>query len=124
MTAVVCVPLLALAALLALCAPAQAAPTRATPTRATPGQATAGRAVSGPVAAEGRRALLNFGTVKWYNEQKGYGFITPDIPGPDLFVHYSSIVGDGFLTLTEGERVEFQIEQGPKGPQAVDVIPL
>ncbi len=113
-TAVVCVPLLALAALIALCAPAQA----------TAAQASANRAAPGPVAAQGRRALVNFGTVKWFNAEKGFGFITPDIPGPDVFVHYSSIIGGGFRSLTEGERVEYQVEQGPKGPQAVDVIPL
>ncbi|MFB7124190.1 cold-shock protein [Kitasatospora sp. NPDC056273] len=68
--------------------------------------------------------MVNFGTVKWFNAEKGFGFITPDIPGPDLFVHYSSIIGGGFRSLTEGERVEYQVEQGPKGPQAVNVIPL
>ncbi|MFD0399658.1 cold-shock protein [Kitasatospora sp. NPDC059811] len=74
--------------------------------------------------AEGRRALINFGTVKWFNADKGFGFIVPDVPGPDLFVHYSSIVGVGYRTLEEGQRVEYQVEQGPKGPQAVDVIGL
>ncbi|MFD4399453.1 cold-shock protein [Kitasatospora sp. NPDC058397] len=74
--------------------------------------------------AEGRRALINFGTVKWFNAEKGFGFIAPDVPGPDLFVHYSSIVGVGYRSLEEGQRVEYQVEQGPKGPQAVDVVGL
>ncbi|MEV6978725.1 cold shock domain-containing protein [Kitasatospora sp. NPDC093806] len=67
---------------------------------------------------------MNFGTVKWFNDAKGYGFIRPDLPGPDVFVHHSAIIGVGFRTLTEGERVEYQLEQGPKGPQAANVIPL
>ncbi|MFD7447441.1 cold-shock protein [Kitasatospora sp. NPDC059827] len=68
--------------------------------------------------------MVNFGTVKWFNAEKGYGFITPDVPGPDAFVHYSSIIGVGYRSLTEGERVEYQVVQGPKGLQAVDVLPL
>ncbi|MFE3876800.1 cold-shock protein [Kitasatospora sp. NPDC059146] len=68
--------------------------------------------------------MVNLGTVKWFSTEKGYGFITPDVPGPDIFVHYSSVVGSGFLSLREGERVEYQVVQGPKGPQAVDVIPF
>ncbi len=60
------------------------------------------------------------GTVKWFNEAKGYGFIRRD-SGDDVFVHYSSIVGEGFRTLNEGDRVEFEVEQGPKGLQANSV---
>lgn len=60
------------------------------------------------------------GTVKWFNDQKGYGFIKQE-DGPDIFVHYSGIVGDGFKTLKEGDRVTFDIEQGQKGPAAVNV---
>lgn len=60
------------------------------------------------------------GTVKWFNGQKGYGFITRD-GGEDVFVHYSAIQGQGFRNLEEGDRVEFVIEQGPKGPAAADV---
>ena len=56
------------------------------------------------------------GTVKWFNDDKGFGFITPDEPGKDLFVHFSGIAGDGFRTLAEGARVEYEAEQGPKGP--------
>lgn len=60
------------------------------------------------------------GTVKWFDEKKGYGFIARDAGG-DVFVHYSGIVDQGFRTLAEGERVEFAVEQGQKGPAAVDV---
>jgi CspA family cold shock protein len=60
------------------------------------------------------------GKVKWFSNAKGYGFIGRD-DGPDVFVHYSAIVGDGYRTLQEGEAVEFEIGQGPKGPQAVNV---
>jgi CspA family cold shock protein len=60
------------------------------------------------------------GTVKWFNGQKGYGFITQD-DGQDVFVHYSAINGQGFRSLEEGQRVEFEITQGPKGLQAANV---
>ena len=60
------------------------------------------------------------GKVKWFNNAKGYGFIGRD-DGPDVFVHYSAIVGEGYRTLQEGEAVEFEIGQGPKGPQATNV---
>lgn len=60
------------------------------------------------------------GTVKWFDNNKGYGFIARD-DGDDLFVHHSEIQGDGFRTLEEGERVEFEIKQGPKGEQAANV---
>ena len=60
------------------------------------------------------------GTVKWFNNTKGYGFIGRE-DGPDVFVHYSAIVGDGYRTLQEGDPVEFEIVQGPKGPQATNV---
>jgi len=61
------------------------------------------------------------GTVKWFNEAKGFGFITPDGGGKDLFAHFSAIRGTGFKTLPEGQRVEFSVQDGQKGPQAVDI---
>ena len=61
------------------------------------------------------------GTVKWFNETKGFGFIEQE-SGPDVFVHFSAIKGDGFKTLAEGQKVEFNVTQGAKGPQAEDVI--
>ncbi|MBI1849096.1 MAG: cold-shock protein [Planctomycetes bacterium] len=60
------------------------------------------------------------GTVKWFNEKKGYGFITQD-NGQDIFVHYSEIQGEGFRNLTAGEKVEFEVAQGEKGPHATNV---
>lgn len=60
------------------------------------------------------------GTVKWFNDSKGYGFIGRE-DGPDVFVHYTAIVGEGYRRLQEGDRVRFEIVQGPKGPQAADV---
>ncbi len=61
------------------------------------------------------------GTVKWFNERKGYGFIEQE-DGPDVFVHHSGISGTGFKTLNEGDRVTFDVEEGQKGPSAVNVI--
>ncbi|ROV59098.1 cold-shock protein [Vibrio ponticus] len=64
------------------------------------------------------------GTVKWFNETKGFGFITPDNGGADVFVHFRAIASDGFKTLNEGQKVSFNVEQGGKGPQAADVTVL
>jgi CspA family cold shock protein len=61
------------------------------------------------------------GTVKWFSDQKGYGFITPDDGGKDLFVHQSAIVADGYRSLAEGAQVSYDTEQGPKGPSASNV---
>jgi CspA family cold shock protein len=62
-----------------------------------------------------------FGTVKWFSRAKGYGFIQPDGSGEDVFVHYTAIVGEGFRNLKRGQRVQFNTEDTPKGPQAVEV---
>lgn len=62
------------------------------------------------------------GTVKWFNEAKGFGFIEQEA-GPDVFAHYSAIKGEGFKTLVEGQKVEFTIKQGEKGPQAENIVP-
>lgn len=64
------------------------------------------------------------GTVKWFSNDKGYGFITPDESGKDLFVHHTAVVGAGYRSLTEGGRVSYEPESGPKGPQAVNVQEL
>jgi CspA family cold shock protein len=64
------------------------------------------------------------GTVKWFSNDKGYGFITPDETGKDLFVHHSAVVGNGYKSLAEGARVTYEAESGPKGPQAVNVQEL
>jgi CspA family cold shock protein len=61
------------------------------------------------------------GTVKWFNSEKGYGFLERE-DGPDVFVHYTAIQSEGFRTLREGQQVEFSVEQGPKGPQASNVV--
>ena len=64
------------------------------------------------------------GTVQWFSRIKGYGFVRPDEQEEDVFVHYSSIRGDGYRNLDEGQRVEFIVEESDKGPQAVDVVEL
>jgi len=66
---------------------------------------------------------MSRGKVKWFNDQKGYGFITPE-NGKDVFVHHTSIKGEGYKSLEEGQQVEFDIEQGPKGEQATNVVKL
>lgn len=64
------------------------------------------------------------GTVKWFNESKGFGFIKPDDGGKDLFAHFKEIQGSGFKTLVENQRVQFEVSQGQKGPQATRIKPL
>jgi CspA family cold shock protein len=63
------------------------------------------------------------GTVKWFNNSKGFGFIAPQDGGDDVFVHFSAIKSDGYRTLSEGQSVSYEVEQGPKGLQATDVVP-
>jgi CspA family cold shock protein len=62
------------------------------------------------------------GTVKWFNDSKGYGFIAPEDGTKDVFVHHSNIAGNGFKSLSEGEKVEFEVREGQKGPEAVNVV--
>jgi CspA family cold shock protein len=84
---------------------------------------TAGYSVSAGCAYERspRRQSMTQGTVKWFNGEKGFGFITPDGGAADVFVHFSSIVADGYRSLEENQRVEFEVTQGQKGPQAANV---
>jgi CspA family cold shock protein len=67
---------------------------------------------------------MPMGTVKWFSAEKGYGFITPDEGGKDVFVHYSAIQAEGYRSLNEGQKVEYEVVQGQKGPQAANVKPL
>jgi cold shock protein len=74
------------------------------------------------VLEDGKQRMAT-GTVKWFNDAKGYGFITPDDGGPDVFAHFSAIQGNGFKSLKEGQKVSFEVTQGPKGKQASNIQP-
>jgi CspA family cold shock protein len=73
---------------------------------------------------EGIHTYMATGTVKWFSDDKGFGFITPDDGGRDLFVHFSGISGDGYRSLPEGSKVSYEEEAGPKGPKAVNVMKI
>jgi len=75
-------------------------------------------------AANEEKLKMAVGTVKWFNDAKGYGFIAQDGGGPDVFCHHSAIKADGFRTLVEGQKVEFETKEGPKGLQADNVRPV
>jgi cold shock protein len=66
---------------------------------------------------------MTTGTVKWFNAEKGFGFIAQDDGGPDVFAHFSNIAADGYRELQEGQRVSFEVTQGQKGPQAANIVP-
>ena len=71
-----------------------------------------------------RSVSMVTGTVKWFNDAKGFGFIVQDNGGPDVFCHHTAIVADGFRSLAEGQKVEFEVKKGPKGLQAANVRPI
>jgi CspA family cold shock protein len=72
----------------------------------------------------GKIRKMATGTVKWFNDAKGFGFITPDGGGEDLFAHFSEVQGSGFKSLQENQKVSFEVKQGPKGKQAANITPL
>jgi CspA family cold shock protein len=78
---------------------------------------------AGAIRGESTRTCMATGTVKWFNDAKGYGFITPDEGGEDLFAHFSAIQMNGFKTLKEGQKVVFEVVSGPKGKQANNIAP-
>jgi len=84
----------------------------------------AGLARCGPTFCRKEKDMPQQGTVKWFNAEKGFGFIAVDGGGPDVFVHYSAIQTSGYRTLDENQRVQFEVTQGNRGPQADQVVPL
>jgi CspA family cold shock protein len=78
----------------------------------------------GSDTARQREKYMATGTVKWFNAEKGFGFIAPDGGGPDVFAHYSAIQTQGYKELSDGQQVEFDVTQGQKGPQAANIRPL
>jgi CspA family cold shock protein len=76
------------------------------------------------VRPEGKNRAMATGTVKWFNDAKGYGFLTQDGGGEDVFCHFSAIQSEGFRSLQEGQKVEFEVTRGPKGLQAANVRPI
>jgi cold shock protein len=94
------------------------------PAKVVPSSSESLQLASSAVAAQGRGGEMPTGTVKWFSNDKGYGFITPDDGSNDVFVHFSSIEGDGYRSLEEGAKVEYETEQGPKGPSATGVKPV
>ena len=79
--------------------------------------------ISGGFLIDLRNEFMAIGTVKWFNDAKGFGFITPDGGGEDVFAHFSAIQSSGFRSLKEGQKVEFDVVQGPKGKQASNIVP-
>jgi CspA family cold shock protein len=79
---------------------------------------------AGPAPAPRKEHTMTQGTVKWFNGEKGFGFISQDGGGADVFVHFSAIAAEGYRSLDEDQRVEFDVTQGPKGPQAENVRPV
>ena len=77
-----------------------------------------------PITPSSKGSSVDTGTVKWFSDEKGFGFITPDGGGRDLFVHFSGITGDGYRSLSEGAKVSFEEENGDKGPKAINVQKL
>jgi CspA family cold shock protein len=75
-------------------------------------------------ASADRKSAMATGTVKWFNDSKGFGFITPSEGGEDLFAHHTAIMMSGFKTLKEGQKVEFEVKRGPKGLQAANIKPI
>jgi CspA family cold shock protein len=82
------------------------------------------RVIPGSIRARKGGIAMATGTVKWFNGEKGFGFITQDDGGPDVFVHFSAISGSGYRNLEEGQKVQYEASQGPKGLQAADVQPI